>query len=61
MTKRHNPWTSGDCTNCGKALMGHAMHFTHSSDSKVQIDKTKPLRCPLGQFSDWITWEEATE
>ncbi len=47
---------SRKCAECGNALMFHTMYF---EPFPFDVDKTQPLKCPLGQLSNWISWDDA--
>lgn len=43
------------CVNCESQLLHHTIYFLED----WSIDFEKPVKCPLGQASDWISWEQA--
>lgn len=51
---------SQPCASCGHELMSHTMHFDRvDGEEFIRVNTDQPLKCPLGQLSDWISWDEA--
>ena len=42
------------CASCGEEIRHHTMQFIYG-----QPDATHPIRCPIGQWARWVTWDEA--
>lgn len=51
---------TANCHECGNQLMAHTMYFDHlDGEDFIRVNVDKPLKCPLGQLSDLIFWEDA--